>query len=240
MSLYAELKQRAWASNLDLPRFGLVTKTFGNASAFDARRRIFAIKPSGVPFDALQPEDMVVVDLQARVVEGRLKPSSDTRTHAVLYAAWPDIGGVVHTHSLYAVAWSQALRSIPVLGTTHADYVAEDIPCTPPMDESKIGGNYEEETGRQILRAFEERSHENVPMVLVASHGPFTWGTSADQAVEHSIALEQIARIAYLTLQINPGTPQLSDALLHKHFERKHGSTATYGQGEANERTKHS
>jgi len=236
MSAFAELKHSAWQANLQLPKSGLVTRTFGNASAFDATQRVFAIKPSGVPFEELQPDDMVVVDLQAKVVEGKLRPSSDTRTHAVLYAAWPDIGGVVHTHSLYAVAWAQALKPIPVLGTTHADYVAEDIPCTAPMDEAKITGNYEEETGRQILRTFDERSHTTIPMVLVACHGPFTWGASAEEAIEHSIALEQIAEVAFLTLQINPGTPRLTDALLRKHFERKHGSTATYGQDTATTR----
>jgi len=231
MSAYAELKRHAWLANKELPKAGLVTKTFGNASAFDAERRVFAIKPSGVPFESLHPEEMVVVDIQAKVVEGSLRPSSDTRTHAILYAAWPDIGGVVHTHSPYAVAWAQAMRSIPVLGTTHADHVAQDIPCTAPMDDAQIAGDYEEETGRQILKTFQQISHASVTMVLVANHGPFTWGSTPEQAVEQSIALEQIAQMALLTLQINAGAPRLSEALLRKHFERKHGSDAYYGQG---------
>lgn len=231
MSAYAELRLRAWESNQELPRAGLVKKTFGNASAFDADRKVFAIKPSGVPFESLRPEDMVVVDLESNVVEGLLRPSSDTRTHAVLYAAWPDVGGVVHTHSPYAVAWAQAMKSIPVLGTTHADYVARDIPCTEPMDAGRIEGDYETETGRQILRTFEGISHAMVPMVLVAGHGPFTWGPTPAVAVERSIALELIAQMAQLTLQINPAAKRLSDALLRKHFERKHGSDAYYGQG---------
>lgn len=231
MSAYAELKLRAWESNQELPRAGLVTKTFGNASAFNADLKVFAIKPSGVPFESLRPEDMVVVDLQSNVVEGPLRPSSDTRTHAVLYAAWPDIGGVVHTHSPYAVAWAQAMKPIPVLGTTHADYVARDIPCTEQMEAGRIEGDYETETGRQILRTFEGISHAMVTMVLVAGHGPFTWGPTSALAVEHSIALELIAQMALLTLQINPAAERLSDALLRKHFERKHGSDAYYGQG---------
>ncbi|MCC6398683.1 MAG: L-ribulose-5-phosphate 4-epimerase AraD [Bacteroidetes bacterium] len=232
MSTFEELKQRAWEANLELPKAGLVTKTFGNASAMDPDRKVFAIKPSGVPFESLRPEDMVVVDLQAKVVEGRLRPSSDTRTHAVLYAAWPDIQGIVHTHSLYAVAWAQAMKPIPVLGTTHADYIARDIPCTLPMEDDRIAGDYEEETGKQILNTFRALSHTEVTMVLVACHGPFTWGSSPGKAVEHSIALEQIAQTAFLTLQINSDTPRLKETLLRKHFERKHGSAAYYGQGE--------
>jgi len=231
MSTFKDLKQRAWEANLELPKAGLVTKTFGNASAMDPDQRVFAIKPSGVPFEALRPEDMVVVDFRAKVVEGRLRPSSDTRTHAVLYAAWPDIQGIVHTHSKFAVGWAQAMRPIPVLGTTHADYIARDIPCTAPMGDDRIAGDYEEETGRQILTAFQGMSHLDVTMVLVACHGPFTWGSSPEKAVEHSIALEQIAETAFLTLQINPDTPRLKETLLRKHFERKHGSAAYYGQG---------
>ncbi len=230
MSAYADLKHQAWESNLELPRAGLVTKTFGNASVLDPERKVFAIKPSGVPFETLRPEDMVVVDLQGKVVEGRLRPSSDTRTHAVLYDAWSDLGSIVHSHSAYAVAWAQAIKPIPVLGTTHADYLAQDIPCTAVMGDDRIAGDYEVETGLQILHTFENISHTVVSMVLVACHGPFTWGASPEKAIEHSIMLEQIARMAFLTLQINPDTPRLKETLLRKHFERKHGSAAYYGQ----------
>jgi L-ribulose-5-phosphate 4-epimerase len=173
---------------------------------------------------------MVVVDLDSRSVEGDLKPSSDTKTHAVLYQHWPDIGGIVHTHSLYAVAWAQAMRPIPVLGTTHADYLAEDIPCTAVMSDTMVKGDYEEQTGYQILHALSGLSHTEVEMVLVACHGPFTWGKTPQKAVENSFILEMIARMALHTLAINPETPRLKEALLRKHFERKHGSDAYYGQ----------
>ena len=236
MSAYGELKEQALECNRRLPAAGLVSGTFGNASAYDGDRGVFAIKPSGVPFGALHPDDMVVVDLAGRVVEGRFRPSSDMRTHAVLYAAWPDIGGVVHTHSPYAVAWAQAMRPIPVFGTTHADHCDGDIPCTLPMADDRIGGDYEDETGRQILQTLEGRSHDDMTMILVACHGPFTWGRTAEKAVEASIALELIARMALLTLQIDPATPRLKETLLRKHFERKHGPGAYYGQGPTNAR----
>jgi L-ribulose-5-phosphate 4-epimerase len=225
------LKEQAWHANMALPAAGLVTGTFGNASAFDAGRGVFAIKPSGVAFSALSADAMVVVDLDLRVVQGTLRPSSDARTHAVLYRSWPDIAGVVHTHSLYAVAWAQAMQPIPVLGTTHADELPQDIPCTEPMDESGVTGDYEEETGRRILKTFTTISHSDVGMVLVASHGPFSWGPTPERAVERSIILEQLAQSALLTLQINPATPRLQEALIRKHFERKHGPRAYYGQG---------
>lgn len=231
MTSFSDLQEQAWQANVALPKAGLVTGTFGNASAFDARRGVFAIKPSGVSFSDLRPEQMVVVDLELRVVQGGMRPSSDSQTHAVLYAAWPDIGGVVHTHSLYAVSWAQALQPIPVLGTTHADFVPQDIPCTEPMDEAAIMGEYEAETGRHILRTFAEISHADVGMVLVAGHGPFTWGPTAASAVERSIVLEHLAHMAYLTLHINPAVPRLQEALIRKHFERKHGPGAYYGQG---------
>ena len=230
MSDFRRLKKLAWECNQALPASGLVEHTFGNASAFDKARGVFAIKPSGMPFARLTPDSMVVVDLASKVVEGTLRPSSDTRTHAVLYKHWPDVGGIVHTHSPYAVAWAQAMRAIPVLGTTHADYLARDIPCTGVMDEKMIRGDYEEETGHQILRIFEDISHTEVEMALVACHGPFSWGTTPARALENSIMCEQIARIAYLTLQINPETPRIATALLKKHFERKHGPNAYYGQ----------
>jgi L-ribulose-5-phosphate 4-epimerase len=231
MNPFADLQSRALACNRRLPESGLVSGTFGNASAFDRNREVFAIKPSGVAFSDLRAEDMPIVDLTGKVVAGHLRPSSDTRTHAILYKTWPDIGGVVHTHSPYAVAWAQAMRPIPVFGTTHADCVAGDIPCTPPMDDDRIAGDYEEETGQQILDTIAGMSHNDVTMVLVACHGPFTWGSTPEDAVANSIALEMIARMALYTLQINPGTPRLKPALLKKHFERKHGPDAYYGQG---------
>jgi L-ribulose-5-phosphate 4-epimerase len=230
MSTFSELKQIAWECNRELPARGLVTHTFGNASAHDAEKGVFAIKPSGVPFSDLSPEQMVVVDHDCQVVEGHLAPSSDTKTHAVLYRHWSDVGGIVHTHSTHAVAWAQAMRPIPVLGTTHADYLAQSIPCTAVMSDEMIKRDYEEQTGHQILQTFSGISHSDVQMVLVACHGPFTWGETPQKAVENSILLEMIARIALHTLTINPETPVLKDSLLRKHFERKHGPDAYYGQ----------
>jgi L-ribulose-5-phosphate 4-epimerase len=230
MSSYATLKEKAWLCNQELPKAGLVVHTFGNASAFDAPAGVFAIKPSGVPFDVLKPEMMVVVDLEGKVVDGILRPSSDTKTHALLYQYWGDLGGIAHTHSPHAVAWAQARRPIPVLGTTHADCMARDIPCTAPLSDRMIKGNYEEETGRQILKTFRRLSHDEVQMVLVASHGPFTWGSTAEQAVQNSILLEYVAQTAMMTLQLNPRVPRLRPALLKKHFQRKHGPNAYYGQ----------
>ena len=230
MNPYLELQSRALACNLRLPASGLVTGTFGNASAFDRQRGVFAIKPSGVPFSDLKAEDLPVLDLTGKVVYGGLRPSSDMPTHALLYEAWPDIGGVVHTHSPYAVAWAQAMRPIPVFGTTHADHCDGDIPCTAPMADDRIAGNYEVETGRQILDTLAGVSHLDVTMVHVACHGPFTWGTTPEKAVDNSIALELIAQMALHTLQIAPQTPRLKESLLKKHFERKHGPDAYYGQ----------
>jgi L-ribulose-5-phosphate 4-epimerase len=235
MNPFADLQARALACNRRLPESGLVSGTFGNASAFDRDRGVFAIKPSGVAFADLRDEDMPIVDLTGKTVAGRLRPSSDTPTHAMLYEAWPDIGGVVHTHSPYAVAWAQAMRPIPVFGTTHADYIAGDIPCTAPMGDDRIAGNYEVETGRQILDTFTGMSHHDAAMVLVACHGPFTWGRTPEEAVANSIALEMIARMALYTIQINPGTARLKPALLKKHFERKHGPDAYYGQDKTND-----
>jgi L-ribulose-5-phosphate 4-epimerase len=234
MNPYAELQARALACNIRLPEAGLVTGTFGNASAFDRQRGVFAIKPSGVPFGDLKADDMPVLDVTGKVVYGSLRPSSDMPTHALLYEAWPDIGGVVHTHSPYAVAWAQAMRPIPVFGTTHADHVDGDVPCTTPMADDRIAGNYEVETGRQILDALAGSSHLDTCMILVACHGPFTWGKTPEKAVDHSIALELIAQMALLTLQIAPATPRLKESLLKKHFERKHGPDAYYGQASTN------
>jgi L-ribulose-5-phosphate 4-epimerase len=235
MNPYAEIQARALACNLRLPEAGLVTGTFGNASAFDRQRGVFAIKPSGVPFRELKADDMPVLDVTGKVVYGALRPSSDMPTHALLYGAWPDIGGVVHTHSPYAVAWAQAMRPIPVFGTTHADHCDGDIPCTAPMADDRIAGDYEVETGRQILGSLSRASHADVTMILVACHGPFTWGKTPEKAVDNSIALELIARMALYTLQIAPSAPRLKESLLKKHFERKHGPDAYYGQASPRE-----
>jgi L-ribulose-5-phosphate 4-epimerase len=212
-----------------------VIYNFGNASGIDREEGIIAIKPSGVLYEALKPEDIVIVDLDGRVVEGSLKPSSDTKTHLVLYKAFPKIGGVVHTHSTYAVAWAQAARPIPVLGTTHADYLHLDIPCTEFMPDDRIQHDYEIETGHQIVTAFTNISYEEVEMVLVAGHGPFTWGTTPEKAVHNSVILEELAKIALFTLQINPQTNRLKDALIRKHYQRKHGPGAYYGQDNSSE-----
>jgi L-ribulose-5-phosphate 4-epimerase len=230
MSKYEDIQALVHQCNLNLYKYGIVFFSFGNASAIDRQQGIVAIKPSGVSYDMLKPEDIVILDLKGKVVEGRLKPSSDTKTHLVLYNHFPDIGGIVHTHSTYAVAWAQASKSIPVFGTTHADYLHVDIPCTNFMTEKMIKGDYEIETGNQILKTFEKLSYYEVEMVLVAGHGPFTWGKTPDQAVHNSVVLEELAKMAFLTLQINPEQIRLKKALIEKHYQRKHGRDAYYGQ----------
>jgi L-ribulose-5-phosphate 4-epimerase len=229
-SSYDELKEQAWRANLEIPRRGLAIYTFGNVSAFDAARAVFAIKPSGVAYEDLKVTDIVVVDLDARVVEGSLRPSSDTKTHAALYRAFPDLGGIVHTHSTYATAWAQAGMPIPLYGTTHADHLAEDVPCTAIMTAAAVNGDYEAETGKQIIDCFQTRDPREIPMVLVAGHGPFTWGKTADKAVYHAVVLEELARMASITRQLDPQAARLPDYLVRKHFERKHGKGAYYGQ----------
>ncbi|WP_437670192.1 L-ribulose-5-phosphate 4-epimerase [Sorangium sp. So ce131] len=227
---YRELRERAWAANMEIPRRGLAIYTFGNVSAFDRDRGVLAIKPSGVAYDRLSVDDMVVVDLEGNVVEGRLRPSSDTRTHIVLYANFRGVGGVVHTHSTFATSWAQAGTPIPIYGTTHADHLAEDVPCTEVMRADAVSGDYETETGKQILECFRERSPLHTPMVLVAGHGPFAWGEDADKAVYNAVVLEEIARMAFITRTIHPGAARLPEALVRKHFDRKHGKGAYYGQ----------
>ena len=229
---YTALKEECYYANMELNRLGLVIYTFGNVSAADRKRGVFAIKPSGVPYEELQPHDMVVLDFDNTIVEGRLRPSSDTRTHALLYKEWESLGGIAHSHALYSVAWAQAGRDIPILGTTHADHLTVDIPCAPPMADALIKGNYEHNTGVQILDCFRERnlSPRSVEMVLIGNHGPFAWGATAARAVYNSMVLETVARMAYLTLQINPEAPRLKDALIRKHYDRKHGDDAYYGQ----------
>jgi L-ribulose-5-phosphate 4-epimerase len=232
MSKYIHIKEEAFEANMQLPALGLVLFTFGNVSAADRNLGVFAIKPSGVPYEELSPSDMVIVDFDGNTVEGVKRPSSDTLTHAVLYKHWEKIGGIVHTHSTYATAWAQSQRDIPIFGTTHADYNTVNIPCAPPMDDAIIQGNYEYETGFQIMNCFKEKgmNYEEVEMVLVGNHAPFTWGKNAAKAVHNSAVLEQIAQMALLTEQINPNAPILKDALIKKHFERKHGPDSYYGQ----------
>jgi len=232
MSKYDTLKETCYKTNMKLPELGLVLFTFGNVSAADQENRVFAIKPSGVPYDKLKAEDMVVIDFDNNIIEGDLRPSSDTKTHALLYKNWKGISGISHTHSTYAVAWAQAQKDIPILGTTHADHIAMDVPCAPVMSDEMIKGDYEYETGNQILNLFKNKkiNYTEVEMVLIANHGPFTWGNSASKAVYNSAVLEELARMAYLTLQINTSAPPLKNALIQKHYERKHGENAYYGQ----------
>ncbi|MBX3746348.1 MAG: L-ribulose-5-phosphate 4-epimerase AraD [Verrucomicrobiae bacterium] len=229
------LKRRVCEANLDLVRRGLVLETWGNASALDRPRGLVVIKPSGVDYAAMQPRDMVVVDLATgAVVEGRWKPSSDTATHRVLYQAFPAIGGVAHTHSLHATAWAQARRSIPPLGTTHADAWRGPVPCTRPLRPAEIRGDYEANTGRVIAEAFRRLDPLECPAALVASHGPFTWGRSVEDAVAGAAVLEFVARLAGEALRLQPRLPAIPKVLLDRHFLRKHGPGASYGQNGAN------
>lgn len=231
--MYTSLKEECFEANMMLPRLGLVLFTFGNVSAVDRQKSVFAIKPSGVPYEILKPEDIVIMDFDARVVEGKLRPSSDTKTHALLYKTWEQVGGITHTHSTYAVAWAQGGKDIPVFGTTHADHTHQDIPCAQVLSDEMIKGDYEFETGNQIIDCFKERGltpHET-EMVLLQNHGPFAWGKDAAKSVYNAAVLEEIARMALLTLQVNPDTPRIKDSLRMKHYERKHGKDAYYGQG---------
>ena len=232
MSKYDSVKQAAWEANLRLPELDLVLFTFGNVSVCDQKQGAFAIKPSGVPYAELEAEMMVIVDFDGKTIEGDLRPSSDTLTHAVLYKTWKDIGAIVHTHSTHATAWAQALRDIPILGTTHADYVAGDIPCALPMSDEMVKGNYEQQTGVQIVKCLTDRNldYHDVEMILVGSHAPFCWGKDWSKAIYNAAILEEIARMASLTVQINPKAPRLSDALIKKHYLRKHGPDSYYGQ----------
>ena len=230
MSIYNDLKNRVFECNMELPSKGLVIYTFGNVSAIDRNRGVIAIKPSGVPYEELKPDDIVIVDLENNIVEGIMRPSSDTKTHFVLYNNFPEIGGIVHTHATYSVAWAQAKKPIPILGTTHADHLFTDVPCTEIMGDEMIKGDYETETGNQILQTFKNYNYKEVPMVLVAGHGPFTWGDTPEKAVYNSVVLEELAKMALLTLQINPSVDRLKQAIIDKHYFRKHGKDAYYGQ----------
>lgn len=224
-----QLKQKVLQANLDLVKHGLVIFTWGNVSAIDRETSLVVIKPSGVSYDEMTEKDIVVVDLEGNVVEGELKPSSDTPTHLVLYRAFPEIGGVVHTHSTYATAWAQAGRDIPNIGTTHADYFYNDIPCTSDMTEEEIKGVYEVETGNAIVKRFEKLNPIFTPGVLVKNHGPFAWGKDAYDAVHNAVVMEYVARMAFVASQINPQLT-MNASLVEKHFMRKHGPNAYYGQ----------
>lgn len=232
MQQYQHIRQAAYEANMQLPALGLVIFTFGNVSAADRELGVFAIKPSGVPYAELSPEKMVIVDFDGKTVDGQLRPSSDTLTHAVLYKHWEHIGGIVHTHSTYATAWAQSQRDIPIYGTTHADHNTVDIPCAPPMSDEMIAGDYEYQTGFQIMNTLTERglSYEEIEMILVGNHAPFTWAKTPAKAVYNSAVLESVAQMAYLTESINNKAPRLKDALIRKHFERKHGPNSYYGQ----------
>ena len=232
-----ELKAKVCKANLDLVGHGLVIFTWGNVSAIDRASGLVVIKPSGVSYDNMKPSDMVVVDLEGHVVEGDLNPSSDTPTHLVLYKAFPEIGGVVHTHSTYATAWAQAGLNIPNIGTTHADYFHEDIPCTRKMTKAEVFGEYEKETGNVIVERFQKMNPMDTPAVLVRNHGPFTWGTDAGNAVHNAVVLEEVAKMGFISMTLNLTTldvvnhqPSMNPLLIEKHYSRKHGPNAYYGQ----------
>lgn len=224
------LKQRVFEANMALPAFGLVTFTWGNVSAIDRERGLIAIKPSGVEYETMQASDMVVLNLQGEVVEGHYKPSSDTATHLELYARFPQLGGIVHTHSTYATSWAQAGVAIPPLGTTHADYFAGAIPCTRPLSTHEVNGEYELETGKVIAASLTGTDPLHMPGILVAQHGPFCWGTTPEQAVHNAVVLEEVAKMAWITGSIRRNQTPMDDYLLQKHFSRKHGPDAYYGQ----------
>lgn len=226
-----ELKELVWAANLELPKYNLVTFTWGNVSGVDREKGLMVIKPSGVEYATMTPEDMVVVSLATGdKVEGKWKPSSDTPTHVVLYNAFPHMGSVVHTHSPWATSWAQAGRNIPAYGTTHGDYFYGEIPCTRRMTPEEIAGEYEKETGNVIVETFQGKAPDDLPAVLVHSHGPFTWGTDPMNAVHNAVVLEELARMAFHTEALAPNIPPMQQELLDKHYLRKHGKNAYYGQ----------
>lgn len=224
-----KLKEEVFQANLDLVKHGLVIFTWGNASAIDREKGLFVIKPSGVDYDVMKPSDMVVCDMEGNVVEGNLKPSSDMATHLYLYKEFAEIGGVVHTHSTNATAWAQAGVGIPNIGTTHADYFAQEIPCTRQMTEEEIFGAYERDTGKVIVERFKGINPTEVPGVLVHNHGPFSWGKDAHDAVHNAVVMEQVAKMASISFAVNPNL-KMNDFLIKKHYERKHGKNAYYGQ----------
>lgn len=225
------LKRKIWEANLMLPKYGLVTFTWGNVSGIDQETGLVVIKPSGVEYDRLKAEDLAVVDLSGRQIEGKYSPSSDTPTHLELYRAFPTVGGIVHTHSRWATSWAQAGLDIPPLGTTHADYFAAGIPCTRDMTRKEIQGEYEKETGKVIIETFNGKDPQDIPSVLVKNHGPFTWGKDAFEAVHNAVVLEEVAMMAFHTQILQNGIfHPMPETLLQKHFQRKHGPNAYYGQ----------
>ena len=223
------LKEKVFQANLDLVKHGLVIFTWGNVSAIDRSKGLVVIKPSGVSYETMKASDMVVVDLDGKVVEGTLRPSSDTPTHVALYKAFPNIGGIVHTHSQFATAWAQAGIDLPSIGTTHADYFHNEIPCTRDMTDAEVNGDYELETGNVIIERFKGLDPMATPAVLVKNHGPFSWGKDADEAVYHAVVLEYVAKMAFVSFQVNPKL-NMNKALIEKHYSRKHGPNAYYGQ----------
>ena len=226
-----ELKRQVYEANMELPRRGLITYTWGNVSGIDRERGLFVIKPSGVDYDALKPEDMVVMDLEGNKVEGGYNPSSDTPTHLELYKAFPEVWGIVHTHSPWATSWAQAGRGIPCYGTTHADYFYGEIPCARSLTRQEIEGAYEQNTGFVIMETFQGKDPMHVPGVLCANHGPFTWGKNAAEAVHNAVVLEEVAKMAYRTEHLGCAVQPAPQELQDKHFMRKHGPDAYYGQG---------
>ncbi len=224
-----ELKQRIFQANLDLVKHGLVIFTWGNVSGIDREKGLVVIKPSGVSYDDMTADDMVVVDLSGSRIEGNYKPSSDTATHVELYKAFPQIGGIVHTHSTYATAWAQAGIDVPNIGTTHADYFSDAIPCTRDMTETEVKGEYEKDTGTVIIERFNGLNPMHIPGVLVKNHGPFSWGKDAEEAVHNAVVMEQVAKMAFIAYQVNPNLT-MNKLLIEKHFLRKHGPGAYYGQ----------
>ncbi|HCM5435326.1 TPA: L-ribulose-5-phosphate 4-epimerase [Klebsiella pneumoniae] len=224
------LKQQVFEANMDLPRYGLVTFTWGNVSAIDRQRGLVVIKPSGIAYESMTVDDMSVVDLQGHVVEGRWRPSSDTATHLALYRRYPDLGGVVHTHSTHATAWAQAGLAIPALGTTHADYFFGDIPCTRALSAQEVDEAYELNTGQVIIETLGEANPLHTPGIVVYQHGPFAWGKDAHEAVHNAVVMEEVARMAWIARGINPQLQPIDSWLMNKHFQRKHGPNAYYGQ----------
>ena len=225
-----QLKQQVFEANMDLPRYGLVTFTWGNVSAIDRQRGLVVIKPSGIAYESMTVDDMSVVDLQGHVVEGRWRPSSDTATHLARYRRYPDLGGVVHTHSTHATAWAQAGLAIPALGTTHADYFFGDIPCTRALSAQEVDEAYELNTGQVIIETLGEANPLHTPGIVVYQHGPFAWGKDAHEAVHNAVVMEEVARMAWIARGINPQLQPIDSWLMNKHFQRKHGPNAYYGQ----------
>ena len=225
-----QLKQQVFEANMDLPRYGLVTFTWGNVSAIDRQRGLVVIKPSGIAYESMTVDDMSVVDLQGHAVEGRWRPSSDTATHLALYRRYPDLGGVVHTHSTHATAWAQAGLAIPALGTTHADYFFGDIPCTRALSAQEVDEAYELNTGQVIIETLGEANPLHTPGIVVYQHGPFAWGKDAHEAVHNAVVMEEVARMAWIACGINPQLQPIDSWLMNKHFQRKHGPNAYYGQ----------